>query len=114
MRRVEDFDGLAREIEAAGYYTSFMSDQAVLVCVSDKSPDGRLYGKSFKVSRNKGHWFVATWLSDPVFMVPKDANIVDFCLKCLRKSDWRMGHFPEEVVEEFGLIAIPDDYEWED
>jgi hypothetical protein len=102
------FANLVREIESAGYFTSLRrySEGDVLVCVSQRSQDGRLRGNSFLVDKREEKWYISTWGGRPEYLVLEGQDIVALCLECLRLGTTPIADIPENVIQKYGLKRV--------
>jgi hypothetical protein len=104
-----DYAPIVAALEAAGFHHSlrdYGEHGLQLVCVADRSPDGRLCGPSFWLCRSSGgRWFVAEWGGEPAYLLPVGADPAAVCVACLRGMDECM-RVPAPVIAAFRLELL--------
>lgn len=119
MSRTTDltiYDSLKREVESAGFHTSYMGftddndhelDAVRFVCAGQRFTGG-LTGNSFWIFVSSGKWFLGTW-GGLVYRVPSNVRVADVCISWLRINPNRtVSDIDGGVREAYGLERIPN------
>lgn len=104
---------LYREIEnlvrSSGYHTSFQDDDdgGRLVCVTNRAPQGSLYGNSFWIADRKDRLYLGNMWGDRLYVIGRRDRVPELCLACLCQSSTPLTEPSDTICSEFQLVEVP-------